>query len=172
MGTTMTLDMAYDGSKGTITTKTDAETMLYNTAGKPYRLSNINPATSLTPGNTQTITYTSFEKVSTITENNYNASFTYNSDDHRIKMSVLHGSRLVVTRWYPTGSFMKDNVSGSSKLYTYIGGILIQHLVWLSGKEHRQGIITFCVIILEVLLKFLTRQIPSYMNIVMMPGGE
>jgi uncharacterized protein RhaS with RHS repeats len=96
--------------------------MLYNTAGKPYRLSNINPATSLTPGNTQTITYTSFEKVSTITEDNYIASFTYNSNDQRIKMSVLQGSNLVVTRWYPAGSFMKDSVLGSAKLYTYIGG--------------------------------------------------
>ena len=62
MGTTVTLDMAYDASKGTMTTKTDVGTMLYNTGGKPYRLSSINPATSLTPGNAQTITYTSFEK--------------------------------------------------------------------------------------------------------------
>jgi len=104
MGITMTLDMAYDGNKGSITTKTDVGTMLYNTSGKPYRLSSINPATSLTPGNAQTITYTSFEKISTISENNYNASFTYNSDDQRIKMVVLQGSNPVITRWYPTGS--------------------------------------------------------------------
>jgi len=68
----MTLDMAYDANKGVITTKTDFGTMLYNTSGKPYRLSSINPATSLTPGNAQTLTYTSFEKLSTISENNYN----------------------------------------------------------------------------------------------------
>lgn len=122
MGATMTLDMAYDASKGGITTKTDVGTMLYNTSGKPYAVSSINPATSLTPGNTQTLTPTSFEKISTISENNYNATFAYGSDDQRIKMTILQGSSLVSTRWYPTSSFMKDSIPGSSKLYTYIGG--------------------------------------------------
>jgi RHS repeat-associated protein len=122
MGTTLILDMAYDGTKGVLTSKTDAGTMLYNTSGKPYAVSNINPATSLTPGNTQDITYTTFNKVSTISENNYNASFTYNSDNQKLKMIVQQGSSHILTRWYPTNSFMKDSTSGSVKLYTYIGG--------------------------------------------------
>jgi len=49
--------MAYDGTKGGITTKSDAGTLLYNTSGKPYAVSSINPTTGLTPTAAQSITY-------------------------------------------------------------------------------------------------------------------
>ena len=79
----MTLDMAYDGNKGAITTKTDVGTMKYATSGKPYAISTINPATPATPANAQTITYTYLDKISTISENNYNAAFTYGMGNER-----------------------------------------------------------------------------------------
>ena len=74
MDTTMTLSMAYDSNKGGITTKSDAGTLKYETSGKPYAVSSIDPSTGLTPDSTQSVTYTSFASVNTISENNYNAS--------------------------------------------------------------------------------------------------
>jgi uncharacterized protein (TIGR02594 family) len=120
-GATTLLDMAYHANKGGITTKSDIGTIVYRNA-RPYADSLINPSAGIIPGTAQAIAYTSFEKVSTITENGYNATFTYLADNERAKMVVLNGSNHVVTRWYPTSRFMKDSVSGNVKKYTYIGG--------------------------------------------------
>src|SRR5450759_466455 len=76
MGTTMTLDMNYESLKGGIATKSDVGTMIYDTPGKPYALGHIDPSTGLTPGSEQSFSYTSFESVSTITENGYAAALT------------------------------------------------------------------------------------------------
>jgi RHS repeat-associated protein len=122
MGSTVILHIEYDGNKGAITTKTDVGTMQYATSGKPYAISTINPVTPLTPPNTQTITYTSFDKISTISENNFNATFTYGIDDELAKMVVQQGSNHLKTRWYPCATLMKDSVTGTVKTYTYIGG--------------------------------------------------
>jgi RHS repeat-associated protein len=121
-GGTMTLDMAYDGNKGGITTKTDVGTLLYNTSGKQYAVSSISPITGLTPSAAQTITYTSFEKVNTISENGYLATIKYNSDNGRAKMDVLQNSVSILTRWYPSGDYIKETSGGVTKEYTFIGG--------------------------------------------------
>ena len=76
----MTLDMAYDSDKGGITCKSDVGTLLYEYPGKLYAVSGIDTAGVglVIPEYTQEISYTSFESVSTITENDYLATFTYN----------------------------------------------------------------------------------------------
>lgn len=122
MGSTMTLDMAYESNKGGITTKSDVGTLLYNTSGKPYAVSSIDPPTGLTPDSSQTLTYTSFESVSTISENDYNASFTYNSDNERAQMVVQQGASTILTRWYPSNSYIKETEGSATKEYTFIGG--------------------------------------------------
>lgn len=122
MGGTLTLNMGYDGNKGGITTKSDAGTLLYNTSPQSYAVSSINPTTGLTPSAAQSITYTSFECVSTISENNYNASFVYNSDNQRAQMIVQQNSSTILTRWYPTNNYIKENAGGVTKEYTFIGG--------------------------------------------------
>jgi RHS repeat-associated protein len=121
IGTTMTLDMVYD-SNGRMTTKSDVGTFSYNTPNKPYAVSNINPSTSLTPNNPQTITYTSFASVKTISENNYNAAFLYNCDNQRAQMNVMQGSNTIMTRWYPSDNYIKETAGGVTKEYTFIGG--------------------------------------------------
>ena len=55
-------------------------------------------------------------------EGTCNATFTYNANNQRAKMAVLNGSNLVLNRWYPNSSFIKDSTSGVSKTYTFIGG--------------------------------------------------
>lgn len=65
--TTMTLDIAYDATKGGITTKSDAGTLLYNISGKPYSVSSINPTTGLTPTAAQSITYVFYANTNELT---------------------------------------------------------------------------------------------------------
>ncbi|NLJ43460.1 MAG: hypothetical protein GX431_07355, partial [Bacteroidales bacterium] len=118
----MSLDMAYDGNKGGITTKTDVGTLLYNVSGKPYALSNVNPSTGIIPSMLDSLTYTSFESVSTISEGNYTASFIYNPEDQRAKMEIKQNGSAILTRWYLGSSYIKETASGVTKEYTFIGG--------------------------------------------------
>ena len=93
----MTLDMAYDSDKGGITCKSDVGTLLYEYPGKPYSVSGIDTAGVglVIPEYTQEISYTSFESVSTITENDYLATFTYNSDNQRAKVVVRQNGNFI-----------------------------------------------------------------------------
>ncbi|HJZ39656.1 MAG TPA: FG-GAP-like repeat-containing protein, partial [Bacteroidales bacterium] len=123
-GSTTLLDMAYEPNKGGIRIKSDVGLgkFKYNMPNMPYALSRIDSCTLISSAMNDSLTYTSFESVKTITEGTYNATFTYNPDNERAKMVVLNGSNHVVTRWYPNSSFMKDSVIGTVKKYTYIGG--------------------------------------------------
>jgi len=67
----LTLDMAYESNKGGISTKSDAGTMIYNYPGKPYVLGAISSTAGHVPSNTLSVSYTSLESISTISENNY-----------------------------------------------------------------------------------------------------
>ena len=66
-----TLKMTYDSYKAGITSKSDVGNLFYNRPGKPYAISHIYPTTGLTPSTTQTLTYSSFESIRTISENNF-----------------------------------------------------------------------------------------------------
>ena len=93
----MTLDMAYDSNRGGITWKSDVGTLLYDYPGKPYAVSGIDTAGVglVIPEYAQEISYTSFESVSTISENDYLATFTYNSDNQRAKMVVQQNGNFI-----------------------------------------------------------------------------
>jgi len=116
--------MSYDSERGGITWKSDAGTLLYDYPGKPYAVSGIDTAGVglVFPEYAQEIGYTSFESVSTISENDYLATFTYNSDNQRAKMVVEQNGNTVLTRWYPGSSYIKETSGGVTKEYTFIGG--------------------------------------------------
>ncbi len=117
------LDMAYTTNKGGISTKTDVGTLNYNSATKPYTLTSINPSTGLiTSAMNNTLTYTSFESVNTISEGAYSATFTYNPENQRAKMIVQQNSSTILTRWYMGNSYTKEDAAGVFKEFTYIGG--------------------------------------------------
>jgi len=120
-GTTL-LDMAYDSNKGGITTKSDAGTLNYNIPAKPYAVGTVNPSTGLLPTAIDSLTYTSFESVNTISEGNFTAYFTYNSDNERAKMEVKQSGNTILTRWYPGGCYIRETAGGATKEYTFIGG--------------------------------------------------
>lgn len=117
-----TLTMSYDGNTGGITGKSDAGTFTYDAFEKPYAIKSIDPTTGLSPDSTQTIGYTSFNKVESISENGYEADLIYGSDDQRSRMIVKQNGNTILTRWYPTGSYMKETAGGVTKEYTFIGG--------------------------------------------------
>ncbi len=114
--------MSYDGNINGITGKSDAGTFTYDAFEKPYAIKSIDPTTGLTPDSTQTTEYTSFNKVESISENGYEADFIYGSDDQRSRMIVKQNSSTILTRWYPTGSYLKETSGGVTKEYIFIGG--------------------------------------------------
>jgi RHS repeat-associated protein len=121
-GSTTLLDMAYDANKGGITTKSDAGTFKYDFSLKPYALSDVDPSEGLIPEVPDSLTYTSFESIKTITEDEYHAAFVYNSDNERAKMDVQQNGTTILTRIYPTGNYLKETAGGVTKEYTFIGG--------------------------------------------------
>lgn len=118
------LTMSYNDN-GNILIKSDISSTTEFTYGNnagPYSLTGASSSTGVIPTVSQTITYTSLEKVSTITEGNYNAVFVYNSDNQRARMDITQSGTNILTRWYAGSSYMKETASGVTKEYTYIGG--------------------------------------------------
>lgn len=112
-------------ANGNILTKSDISSttaFTYGASAGPYALTGVTSSTGVIPATNQTATYTSFEKVSTLTEGVYAASFIYNSDNQRAKMDVTQSGTNILTRWYAGSSYMKETAGAVTKEYTYIGG--------------------------------------------------
>ena len=114
-----TLSLAYD-TKGNLSTKSDAGTLVYDN-GKPYQLAHVTPYTANFPTVAQTATYTSFGKVNTITEGTNTATFKYNADNERIKMTLQSGTA-TKTKYYFGSSYEKVIEGGVTTEYIWIGG--------------------------------------------------
>lgn len=107
----------YD-NKGNVTGKTDAGTFQYGLTDKPYAISGVTNPKSLIAQRVQDISYTSFSRPDSITENGYNAAFTYNSEGKRVKMVLSHNGNVVSTKYYLgdcyervcTGSNVKERI--------------------------------------------------------------
>lgn len=110
---------------GNIKTKSDIGTQDYyygsNNSG-PYALSSVVNSSGLIPQWDQDIKYTSSSKVDTITENNYKASFLYNSEGNRSRMTLSQNGTIALNRWYVGSRYMKETQGNVTKEYTYIGG--------------------------------------------------
>lgn len=118
------LSMTYAAS-GNILTKSDissSNAFSYGASAGPYALTGVTSSTGVIPTTNQTATYTSFEKVGTLTEGVYAASFIYNADNQRAKMDVTQSGTNILTRWYSGSSYMKETAGAVTKEYTYIGG--------------------------------------------------
>jgi RHS repeat-associated protein len=109
---------------GNINTKSDIGTSAfsYGTSAGQYALTGLTSTTAVIPATNQTATYTSFEKVNTLTEGVYAATFIYNADQQRAKMDVTQSGTNILTRWYAGSSYMKQTAAGVTNEYTYIGG--------------------------------------------------
>jgi len=111
--------VSYDAISN-ITNKTDAGIMQYD----KYRISNIAPVSSVSTAQAkpQSVTYTSFMRPGTISENGYQATFSYNADYDRVKMQITKNGSNYLTRHYLGNVYEIDEKVGSSKEKLYLDG--------------------------------------------------
>ncbi len=106
-------------ANGNITTMPGTGTMTYYNIDKPYAVTGLAPAGNTVPMREQHVTYTSFQRPNTLTENNYVAAFTYNASGERIKMEISNEGYRYLTQYY-LGEYETDNDGGLQILY--LGG--------------------------------------------------
>ena len=105
---------------GNIISKSDAGTLGYD----KYKVQTITPISGLSNAlsKQQDITYTSFMRPNSITENDYQATFSYNADNQRVKMQIKKGGNNYLTRYYLGNVYEIDNKVGETKEKLYFGG--------------------------------------------------
>jgi len=115
--------MDYD-LKGNITKKSDAgNTFYFDTPNKPYAISGVDAGgNTAIPQRNQSVTYTSFDRPSNISENNYEALFTYANDGSRKKMQMKQYGNTLFQRYYLGDRYEADFGTSVNKQKLYIGG--------------------------------------------------
>ena len=110
----------YDDN-GNITSKSDAGTLSYENSNRPFQVTKL-VSNNTSYGANQTVVYNSFEKVSSISEGSYGATFVYDSAGERVKMNVTQNGASILTRTYIGSRYIKEVQNGVTKEYTFIGG--------------------------------------------------
>ena len=95
-------------------------TMAYGNTAKPYQVTMLTPTGTAVPVREQSVTYTSYQRPNSITENGFNAAFTYNAAGERVKMYVANGTTPVLTRYYIGNQYELDAQTNTERLY--LGG--------------------------------------------------
>lgn len=80
-------------AKGNILEKSDVGTFGYDLPAKPYAISRVEPTGDEIKSSLQEITYTSFGLPATITEDGVTATFDYNADHQRVRMTTTAGGK-------------------------------------------------------------------------------
>lgn len=114
--------MATYDSKGNITSLSDVGSFTYGLTQKPYALSGASLTGNIATTRQQDITYASFSRPLTISENGYMATFDYNGDYDRVKMTLKQGNNSVLTRYYLGGCYELDVMGASTKEKLYLTG--------------------------------------------------
>lgn len=112
---------SYD-NKGNITELSDIGTFDYNTAQKPYAVSDATLNSAKIPTRNQVVEYTSFSRPKSISENDYIAEFTYSAECERIKMEISRNDKKIITRYYLGDCYELEESSTGSKERLYLGG--------------------------------------------------
>jgi RHS repeat-associated protein len=113
-------NMTYN-SQGNILSKSDAGILTQN----EYQTATITPLGSVATAQArkQEVTYTSSMRPATITENGYQATFSYNADNQRVKMQVKKNGAAYLTRHYLGNQYeIDDQTVGGTKEKLYLGG--------------------------------------------------
>ncbi len=115
-------NITYD-TKGNLTSIGGVGTMSYGDASHPYQITSLQPVSdSLVSPGLQNISYTGFDRPSAVSEGGRTASFTYNGDGARVRMSVSQDSAAVLTRYYIGGRYELDQAASGSVERFYVGG--------------------------------------------------
>lgn len=112
--------VTYD-EKGNLLSKSDVGDFEYANTGKPYAVSGATVNTVIPPF-TQNVTYNSFWRPNSISENGYVATFTYDGDYDRVKMNLTKNGSRELTRYYLGGCYELDQTSASDKEKLYLFG--------------------------------------------------
>lgn len=122
------LNITFDGnssySMGNILNKTDAGNYVYKT-DKVHAVAYItNPAGPTAPPitnsiNQQQITYTSFMRTATITEDNFQLAYTYGPDQNRVKSVLQQAGSTLETKYY-FGNYEKQIKGGVTREIHYV----------------------------------------------------
>ncbi|GHT76109.1 hypothetical protein AGMMS50262_13420 [Bacteroidia bacterium] len=113
--------IGYD-SKGNITSKPGMGTYVYANSSKPYAVTGVTAIANIVPQRSQTVTYTSFDRPATITENNYKATFTYDASGSRKVMKMEKNSVTEYTRYYVMDKYEFHKQTGKIREKFYLGG--------------------------------------------------
>lgn len=109
-------------ANGNMESKSDAGTYAYENTAKPYAVTSVTLSGNAIPVRLQEITYTSFERPSVLTENDYMATFTYNGSNDRSKMEIKRYNNSQILRYYLNGSHEVDVTPAGEKERLYLGG--------------------------------------------------
>ena len=112
--------VTYD-EKGNLLSKSDVGNFKYENTDKPYAVSGATVSTGIPPFN-QNVTYNSFWRPNSISENGYVATFTYDGDYDRVKMNLMKNGSRELTRYYLGGCYELDQTSASDKEKLYLFG--------------------------------------------------
>jgi len=129
-----TLDLTFAGN-GNITSKTDAGNYTYGSAKINAVTIVTNPSLNIS-GQTQDVTYTPYFQPATVSEGSYLLTYTYGSDQQRIKGVLAQNGSPTNTRYY-FGGYEKDIAGSSTKHLHYIsnGQNLIAIVVRENGTD-------------------------------------
>lgn len=108
----------YD-DKGNVLSRSDVGSFEYGQSSKPYAMTGVNLSKKVVPSASQDATYTSFNRLSSIEENDMKAQFVYNGDYERVKMEVSRNGSIVSALYYMGDCYeLQQTESGSlEKLY-------------------------------------------------------
>ena len=126
---------------GNITWKRDVGSVSYENVSKPYQITSVT-STSAVLQYDQHIIYTSFMRPERIMENGYTASFDYNADAERLRMSVTENLKHVLTRYYIGNLYECDiDSTGQEVERLYLGGDAYTAPAVLVANGHERNLL-------------------------------
>lgn len=126
---------------GNITWKRDVGSVSYENVSKPYQITSVT-STSAVLQYDQHIIYTSFMRPERIMENGYTASFDYNADAERLRMSVTENLKHVLTRYYIGNRYECDiDSTGQEVERLYLGGDAYTAPAVLVANGHERNLL-------------------------------
>jgi RHS repeat-associated protein len=127
---------------GNITSKTDVGNYGYD-ANKKHSVTSVTNGSNVIPVFTQNITFSAYERPTTISENNYVLNYTYGADYERIKGVMTQNGNNVYTRYF-VGDFERNIQNGVTKDIHYISSPagLIAIVVRENGNDNYKYVYT------------------------------
>ena len=110
-------------SNGNISSMPDAGSLYYGSTDHPYQVSLVVPsATDAVPSANQTVSYTCYHRPLSISQGGQTATFIYDEDDERSRMTVVRNDTTILTRHYLGGRYEVDEKIAQTDQRLYIGG--------------------------------------------------